>query len=104
MNNGITYGIEDTNRNLEEGLGGWPEDMFIDVAVNGKVVKTYTAAEYFKYANPIAYNNAFYPFLDDKSIVDIKGGKLQPIDVGLRIRSESDPKNAGFQLTHVYYA
>ena len=97
-NNGMTY--DDENRNLgKQKLPPWPTDFMIDVAVNGKIVKSYTGEEYYKFAFPIAYMEAFYPLVDDKSIVT-----GEPVEIGIRLRSQISPKDAGFALTHVYYA
>ncbi len=52
-------------------------------------------------AQEIAHNEAFYPLVDDETI---GGDEAKEVELGIRIRSESDPLNAGLQLTHIYYA
>jgi hypothetical protein len=98
VNNGITYGTEIGNRNLKGKVVDWPEDFKLDVAVNGKIIKTFTYEEYKALVGEIAYNESFYPLVDDK---DIATGT---VEIGLRIRSEQSPKNAAFQITHIYWA
>ena len=96
VNDGMTDG---EGRELKRTPPQWPEDFMIDIAVNGKIHKSYAKEEWYKYANPIAYNNAMYPLVDDKSFVG-----SGTIEIGIRLRSESDPRNAGMTLTHIYFA
>merc|ERR1711957_719409 len=73
-------------------LGGkveaWPDDTFFDIAVNGKIVKTYNYEEMMARTGEIAYNESFYPLVDDKSVTG-------NVELGLRMRSEKDPRVAG---------
>jgi hypothetical protein len=45
----------------------------------------------------IAYNESFYPLVDDKSVTG-------DVELGLRMRSEKDPRVAGMAVTHIYWA
>ena len=87
-------------------LGGkvipWPDDVKVDIAINGKIIKTHDKEEFSVWTAEIAYNEAFYPLLDDKDF--LTGNDRKNVEVGFRIRSESDPLNAGISFTHVYYA
>jgi len=96
VNDGMTDG---EGRELKRVPPPWPEDFMIDIAVNGKIHKSYTKEEWYKYAEPIAYNNAMYPLVDDKSFAGSGA-----IEIGIRLRSESNPRNAGMTLSHIYFA
>lgn len=99
VNNGITLG---EGRNLEATVGDLPEDFFLDIAVNGEITRTYNYEEFKALTKEIAYNQAFYPLVNDESLVT--GDEPEAVEIGLRIRSESNPKDASFSLTHIYYA
>mmetsp|Transcript_9655 Transcript_9655/g.6752 ORF Transcript_9655/g.6752 Transcript_9655/m.6752 type:complete len:112 (+) Transcript_9655:3-338(+) len=80
----------------------WPDDVFIDLAVNGEIVSTWDKAQFDSINVAISYNEAFYKFLDDEDFIQNEEG--EPVEFGLRIRSESDPRKAGLSLSHLYYA
>jgi len=90
---------------VNNGIGGrllgkveaWPDDLFFDIAVNGKIVKTYNYEEMMAKTGEIAYNESFYPLVDDKSVTG-------DVELGLRMRSEKDPRMAGMAVTHIYWA
>jgi len=96
VNNGIKYG-EDGNRLLGGKVTDWPDDFEIDIAVNGKIIKTYGYEEFKAKIGEIAYNESFYPLMDDK---DVTGD----VEIGVRIRSEKDPHIAAIAFTHIYWA
>ncbi len=74
----------------------------IDIALNGKIIATWDK-EYFDSVNKaIAYNMAFYKFFDDENFTQSADG--EPVEFGLRVRSESNPKRAGLSISHIYYA
>ncbi len=98
VNNGTTDDGGRRNLRKKAVIPSWPADMMIDVAVNGKIVKTYPVAEYDPYRTPITYMEAFYPMLDDKSIAGTN------VEIGFRLRSEENPRDAGISITHIYYA
>jgi len=80
----------------------WPEDFEIDIAVNGQIIKTYNKTEFGVFRAEIAYNEAFYPLLDDKDF--ITGDEPEAVEIGMRVRSEENPYHAGLTITHIYYA
>jgi hypothetical protein len=94
VNNGVHF---DNGRDLKKKIADWPEDTHVDIAINGKIVKTYNGTEFLSLGPEISYNEAFYPLLDDKELAS------GDVELGIRIRSEIDPHNAGFALTHIYY-
>ena len=96
VNNGIKYG-EDGNRLLGGKVTDWPDDFEIDIAVNGKIIKTYGYEEFKAKIGEIAYNESFYPLVDDKEATG-------NVEVGIRIRSEKDPHLAAIGITHIYWA
>jgi len=76
----------------------YPHDFKFEIAVNGKIIKTWDKAEFMSHAYPeMAYNNAMYPLVTDETL---RG----PVELGLRPSSESKPKEAGLSVTHLYYA
>ena len=70
----------------------------MDIAINGKIVKTYNQTEFRAFANEIAHNEAFYPLVDDKELA------IGDVELGFRLRSEIDPRGAGLAFSHIYYA
>jgi len=100
VNNGIE--LQGGSRNLKAPPIDWPEDIEVDIAVNGKIVRTFNYTEFKPMATEIAYNEAFYLLLDDESVV--AGDKYEEIKLGLRIRSQIGAGLASFGVTHIYYA
>ncbi len=80
----------------------WPDDVLIDIAINGKIVDTWDADRFEPMKSELAYNQNFFKFFDDETFIKNENG--EPVELGLRIRSESNPKRAGLSVTHVYYA
>lgn len=80
----------------------YPDDTFFDIAINGKIVDTWDKEKFDSVNKEISYNEAFYKFFDDENFIESEEG--EPVEFGLRIRSESDPKLAGTSITHLYYA
>lgn len=74
----------------------WPEDFEIDIAVNGKIVKTYDYATFKPFTAEYAYNEAFYPLIDDPAVQG-------DVELGVRIRSTINPQYASFTFTHIYW-
>ena len=70
--------------------------------MNGKIITTYNQTEFLEWKVSMAYNEAFYLFMDDKDFV--QGDEPVSLELGIRLRSESDPKGAGLGITHIYYA
>ena len=98
----VNNGEEVGGRNLGGYHEPWPEDCFVDVAVNGKIITTYNQTEFLEWKVSMAYNEAFYLFMDDKDLV--QGDEPVSVELGIRLRSESNPKGAGLGITHIYYA
>jgi hypothetical protein len=89
----------DRERALKRAIPPLPDDMKFDIALNGRIIKTMEKEEFMGYAVEIAYNQAIFPFLDDDSVKGDPG-----VELGLRLRSESDPKNLAISVTHIYYS
>eukprot|EP00558_Chaetoceros_sp_UNC1202_P010884 CAMPEP_0197243762 /NCGR_PEP_ID=MMETSP1429-20130617/9101_1 /TAXON_ID=49237 /ORGANISM="Chaetoceros sp., Strain UNC1202" /LENGTH=881 /DNA_ID=CAMNT_0042704027 /DNA_START=58 /DNA_END=2703 /DNA_ORIENTATION=- len=87
------------SRQLKAAPVPWPDDIKLDIAVNGKIHKTLNKEEFFKMASEIAYNEAYYKLVDDASVAT-----GEPVELGIRIRSTEDPKKASFGITHIYWA
>ena len=82
-NNGITYEVEDGDRRQMKAKPlPWSDDLQVDVAVNGEIVKVLDLDWMTFYSSEMAYNEAFYPLVDDKDLV--KGGEVEPVELGLR--------------------
>jgi hypothetical protein len=84
----------------ERELGGKvtdiPEDFELDIAVNGKILTTYNYTEWKEFTKEYAYNEAFYPLVNDASVTG-------DVELGLRIRSEINKQYASFGVTHIYW-
>ena len=111
LNNGIDVDrklkdeVED-ERSMKALPKPWPEDMEIDIAVNGKIVDTLhggpsvnNVPELIRDRPQLSYNEQFLKLLDDKSLAD--GGDLE---FAIRIRSTENPKDASFGISYIYYA
>ena len=78
----------------------WPDDVIIEIAVDGKIVAT--KYKDFSEIQAMAYNQGIYPLVNDESL--IKGDEPESVELGIRIRSETNPKDAALSITHIYYA
>ncbi len=92
--------------NGQRALGGnvseYPDDVKIDIAVNEKIVATWDKAKIEILRKEVSYNEAFYKMFDDENFtMDAEGTE---VELGLRIRSESNPRGAGISVSHIYYA
>lgn len=112
LNNGVDVGgrklnvATDDERDLKAAVKPWPSDMEIDVAVNGKIVKTLhggpttnSKPQLINDRPQLSYNEQFLKLVDDKSLAD--GGDLE---LAIRIRSTENPKDASFGISYIYYA
>ena len=95
VNNGAHF---DNGRELKKPPKEWPEDFHVDIAINGNIVKTYNQTEFRAFTIEIAYNEAFYPLVNDKELAS------GDVELGFRLRSEIDPRGAALAVTHIYYA
>lgn len=83
-----------------------PSDMKMDVAINGKITKTFEREEWISHVGEMSKNCAVWPILDDESMAkkDWKeGDEGEAVEVGIRFRIESNP-HQGYCISHVYYA
>jgi len=82
------------------------KDLKMDVAINGKITKTFDAEEWRKYIGEMSKNCAVWPILDDESMAERdwdEGDEGEPVEVGIRFRIDSQP-HQGYCISHVYYA
>ena len=77
----------------------WPDDITLDISLNGEIYRTFVADELNVMKVEAAYNEAYYKFVDDPDRFD--GG---PVELGMRIQSTEKPKDASFGITHIYWA
>lgn len=87
-------------RNLGKSIIPWPDDIMIDIAIDGKIVAT--KHKDFSEIDAMAYNQGIYPLLNDESLID--GDDPKALELGIRIRSETNPKDAALSISHIYYA
>ena len=81
-------------------LDVYPDDVKMDIAVNGKIYDTWDKDKIMSNAYPeLAYNEAIYRLVTNDMSVNGKN-----VEFGLRMRSESDPKGAGLGVTHIYWS
>lgn len=74
-----------------------PEDFYMDISVNGKIT-TWDLEKYMENSQPeMAYNNAIFRLVNDETL---KG----TVELGIRVRSESKPRDAGTSICHIYWA
>lgn len=104
-NNELTKGwTEVNNGEVRRSLGGhfseWPDDFKVDIAVNGKIVKTWNFDDMKELRKEVQHNEAFYPMVDDKNLA----GEEKDVELAIRLSSSIDPRLAGLSLTHLYYA
>ena len=90
-------------------LTPWPEDVTLEISINGEIVNTWDKAHLEKTISEskfgtekIAKEGSYVTFLDDEEIVT-KYGRTSYL-FGLRIQSKIDPKNAGLSISHLYFA
>jgi len=74
------------------------DDFMLDIAIDGKMYRTMENEEFTKYQKQIAYNEAFFPFMDDESFV-----RESEVELSLRVRTEKNG-STGFSISHIYYA
>merc|ERR1712161_171318 len=77
-----------------------PDDFEMDIAIDGKIIKVMKKEEPTK-------NCAIWPLLDDKEMAERnqkEGKEGEPMEVGIRYRSKSQPTGFTFCFSHLYYA
>lgn len=92
----INNGIDGYRRKLGGKVTDWPEDIEIDIAVNNKIVKSYDYETFKTFTKEFAYNEAYYPLIDDETITG-------DIELGIRMKSTINPQHASFGVTHIYW-
>ena len=85
-------------RRLKKEIPAYPEDSKFDFAINGEIIKTMDLEEFEAYKQEIAYNVAIMPILDDIKMAE------QPVELGIRLRSEKKPRDLVINFNHFYYA
>ena len=97
--NGRALGSEDNERNLGKAIE-YPDDVKLDIAINGKIYATWDKEKIMSNAYPeLAYNEAVYKFATNDPSVNGKN-----VELGLRITSASSPKGAGLGVAHIYWS
>jgi len=105
MNIDRTAGWTEVNNGEYRALGkatDWPSDVLIDIAINGVITQTWDYDKFYSMKIDPAYNEEFFILLDDEEFTQSEDG--EPVELGIRIRSETDPNNAGISIAHIYYA
>jgi len=93
----LTKGKDNNDRNLKKTTPPYPDDFKFEIAINGKVVSTWDKETFMSHSKEVAYNQAMFPLVTDETLSG-------PVELGLRLGSESDPRAAGLAITHIYYA
>jgi len=99
------YNITEGNRRLGKEL--IPDDLEMDVAINGKITKVWKSEEWVKYTAEPSKNCAVWPLLDDAAMAKKnmdEGKDGEPVEVAIRYRSKSVPLGFNFCFSHIYYA
>ena len=94
--------VEDRRR-LKTPPTPYPEDSKFDFALNGKIFRTMEIEEFRFHAAEMNYNNAHYPILDDEEMAK-RDWDGEPVELGIRLRSETDPRQLTLNVNHIYYA
>jgi hypothetical protein len=94
--------VNNGNRALKAKVIPWPDDIFMDIAINGNIVDKWDKDKMEKMNVSIAYNEAIVKIFDDDSFVQSAEG--ESVEFAIRLRSESNPKLAGLSISHIYYA
>jgi len=104
MNNFNDFTIDDRTGEHRQTKAAPPplvDDFEFDIALDGRIVKTWNATEYKRLAAEISYNEAIFPIYDDENTVEPDG-----VQLAFRVRSAStDPKaHRAISITHIYYS
>ena len=96
----------DPSDNARRSLGGrvspMPDDMKFEVAIDGKIVKTWDHDEFMSYGKEVVKNFALWPLLDEVEWAKGNGGG-KDVEVAIRLRSEAG-RECQLGVSHVYYA
>jgi hypothetical protein len=96
-NNGVTN-TDSNQRKLGGPVSDYPKDFKLEIAVNGKIIRVWTYDEFKAMIGEVAYNQAFFPLVDDDTL------PVGNVELGIRLKSETNPKDAGMGVTHIYWA
>jgi hypothetical protein len=108
MDTSMDFNEEDEHRNL----GGKakqdkqiPKDLEMDIAINGKLVKTMKYDEWLPYTKEIVKNVAVWPLLDDISMAE-RDWEGEAVEAAIRFRTKPEigQKIYPYCVSHVYYA
>eukprot|EP00547_Thalassionema_nitzschioides_P007817 CAMPEP_0194223832 /NCGR_PEP_ID=MMETSP0156-20130528/36041_1 /TAXON_ID=33649 /ORGANISM="Thalassionema nitzschioides, Strain L26-B" /LENGTH=868 /DNA_ID=CAMNT_0038955119 /DNA_START=167 /DNA_END=2773 /DNA_ORIENTATION=- len=79
-------------------------DFIMDVAINGKIIKSMEKDEWIKYTTELSKNCAVWPILNDEDMAkrndDWDGEEME---LAIRFRSNEKPQQP-FCISHIYYA
>lgn len=83
-----------------------PDDLAFDIAINGKIVKTMDKTEFMSWGKAIVQNFALWPLMDDVEWAKREWGDRdgEDVEVAVRLRCPSDPRQCRAGVSHVYYA
>ena len=79
-----------------------PTDLEMDIAINGKIIKTMDREEFIGNTREYVKNVALFPLLNDESMAQ-KDWKGERMEVAIRFRTEKSPQQT-YCLSHIYYA
>jgi len=100
-----TNSFETDHRELKAKVPPFPSDFRFDVAINGKIVKSFNKEEFMEASKEIMHNVALYPFLDDEEMAKRTNGKDdETMELGIRVSSAQNPREAVVTITHLYWA
>ena len=94
--------VNNGHRKLKGKVPDWPADIFMDIALNGKIVDTWDINKLNEKNVQLAYNEVFFKLFDDENFIKSEEG--EPVEFAIRTRSVSDPRMAGLSVAHLYYA
>jgi len=79
-------------------------DFFMDIAVNGKIIKSMGKDEWVKYTPEHAKICAVWPVLNDEDMAKRRDDwDGEEIELAIRFRSDEKPQQS-FCISHIYYA
>ena len=96
-------GSVDERRRLKAAIPEYPEDSKFDFALNGKIFKTMDLDEFKFFRAEMNYNNAHFAIMDDQEMAT-RDWDGEPAELGIRLRSETDPRALVLTVNHIYYA
>ncbi|KAG7359209.1 hypothetical protein IV203_015798 [Nitzschia inconspicua] len=79
-----------------------PSDFEMDIAINGKIVKTMKRQEWLDHTQEFVKNVAVFPLLNDESMAQ-RDWEGEPVEAAIRFRSKKMPKQT-YCISHIYYA